>query len=287
MISSAMRWFLAAGTAACLLATAARAAEAPSTVQLRGSSSLMTIIQPLAETYMASHPGSRIIVSGGDSWWGVKSVIEGTADIAMTSWKGMPADLTDLAKDSQVTLDHTLLARAAVVPVVNPANPIRDLGLGQLRELFRGGIVNWHAVGGLDLAVVVGSENSRSGTFEVWNQRILGSGAVITPTAKVLQNHELPRFIARNKGAIAYAGQEHVGPGMVPLTVNGIAATPETIHDGRYPILRDLTLIARSDAPASVKAFIAYCDSAEAEAVIWRFDAVPMATGLSAKGSAK
>lgn len=273
--------------AAIFLQNAAQAAETGGSVHLRGSGTVMSIIQPLAESYMQAHPGIRIVVSGGGSWWGMKSVADGTADIGMTSWGSEPDDLDDLVKEKKIPLARTVLARDAVIPIVNPTNPVRNLTMGELRELFKGVAANWQAVGGANETVQVGSGNPHSGTFELWSDKVLGSGAVITPQARVLRNDELQSFIAQNKGAIAYTGLGRVIEGVAPVSVNGVAASPATIHDGRYPILRDLTLLYREDAPQQVKDFVAYCSSADAVAVIRRFNAVPMAPTPSAPEAAQ
>jgi phosphate transport system substrate-binding protein len=259
----------------CSVASAAESA-AMSSVQIRGSGTVLNVLQPLAESYMSSHPGRRIVLSGGGSWWGVKSVIDGSADIGMTSWGGLPADLKGLAADRHVSLEHTLLARDAVIPIVHPANPIRDVSLLQLRDLFRGVTVDWKTLGGAKEAVLVGSGDTRSGTFEIWNEKVLGEGSVITPTAKMLRNDDLQTYAATNKGVIAYTGLGRKISGVTSITVNGIAATPETVRNGSYPILRDLDIYYRADAPAEVRDFMRFLGSAEAAVTIRHFNAIPM-----------
>lgn len=260
------------------VATAADATHggATTSVQIRGSGTVLIVLQPIAESYMSSHPGRHIVLSGGGSWWGVKSVIDGTSDIGMTSWGGLPPDLKELATDRHVNLDHTLLARDAVIPIVHPVNPVRNVSLLQLRDLFRGVTTGWNTLGGTKDAVLVSSGDTHSGTFEIWNEKVLGDGSVITPSAKILRNDDLQTYVATNKGGIAYTGLGRKIPGVTSITVNGIAATPETVRNGSYPILRDLEVCFRADARAEVKEFIAFLSSAEAAATIRRFNAIPM-----------
>ena len=61
-------------------------AQATSTaVQLRGSPTLLPMAQSLAESYMHANPNVSVVVSGGGTYRGYKSVLDGTADVAMVS----------------------------------------------------------------------------------------------------------------------------------------------------------------------------------------------------------
>ena len=54
-------------------------------VQLKGSDTILSLSQTVAEEYMRQHPQARISVTGGGSGTGIASKINKTVDIAMAS----------------------------------------------------------------------------------------------------------------------------------------------------------------------------------------------------------
>jgi len=64
---------------------AASAAEEGGTISAAGSTTVQPLAQFLGEGFVAANPGVRIEVQGGGSSVGVKSAVQGTADIGMAS----------------------------------------------------------------------------------------------------------------------------------------------------------------------------------------------------------
>ena len=148
-------------------------AQAGDTITITGSTTVLPIAQKAAEVYMKKNPGVRISVAGTGSGDGIKSVIDGTADIGDAS-RDMKKKEVKLAEEKGVTPKKFTVALDCIVPVVNPANPVKDLSLAQLKDIYTGKIKNWKEVGGNDKTIVVISRDSSSGTFEVWNHRGAG-----------------------------------------------------------------------------------------------------------------
>jgi phosphate transport system substrate-binding protein len=72
-----------------LLATVLMAAPAKKMIQIKGSDTLVNLVQILAEEYMGKNPGTAIAVLGGGSGTGITGLINQTCDIADHSreWK--------------------------------------------------------------------------------------------------------------------------------------------------------------------------------------------------------
>ena len=54
----------------------------------------------------------------------------------------------EAAKKNGVTPNRVTIAIDAIVPVVNPANPVAALTTAQLRDIYNGKVTNWKEVGG-------------------------------------------------------------------------------------------------------------------------------------------
>lgn len=229
-------------------------------VHVRGSSIFLPAMQILAEHYMADHPGSRIVVTGGGSWWGVKTVLDGTAALGMLSGEAIPGDLDELAKEEGETLHRHSIARFAVAPVVHPGNPVTGLTLAQLHDIYVGRIANWKEVGGPNAPIhVVAAEDVGAGTFQVWAGKVLGSGAVATPSARTVAAARMGETVAKDPLAIGYEALGRLGPGLKPLKIDGVEAREDSIADGRWPVTGEIGLTYLDPLPDSAKAFLAYC----------------------------
>ncbi len=231
-----------------------RAQMMPDSLEIRGSGSVLPLAQRVAEAYMTDHPEAIVVVSSGGNRRGLKSLILGTCEMAMAG-TDVPEELEKLASDMKVDLMSTDIYRDAVVAVVHPHNPIRDLSMSQLRDVFRGAITNWSELGGRDAPIAVTTHEPTSGTFEIFKRAVLGDDAVITPQALVTHHDDFEKSITED--AIGYTGFHDAGP-LKSLTVDGIAANVGTIASGKYPIRRTLRLYERKPETAIGKAVLDY-----------------------------
>ncbi len=229
-------------------------------VQVRGTTIFLPAMQILAERYMADHAGSRIVVLGGGSWLGVKSVLDKSASLGMVSGDFLPDDLSELAEDENMPLRRAPIARYAVVPVVHPANPVADLSLVQLRDIYAGRIVNWKDLGGPNQPIhVVASEDAMAGTFQVWNAKVMGGPREVTPDARAVAPGQVSETVAHDPLAIGYMALVRLTGVVKPLKVGGVEAREETIGDGRYGITGDIALAYVEPLSAPARAFLDYC----------------------------
>ncbi len=244
-----------------LIAAFSPVAQADDTksVHVRGSTIFLPAMQVLAERYMAEHPGSRIVVLGGGTWWGVKTILDGSAEIGMVSGETVPDELAEVAEDENLSLHRAPLARFGVVPIVHPSNPVATLTVAQLHDIYAGHIANWKEVGGPDKPIhVVASEDAMAGIFQVWASRIM-AGTVVTPVAKTVAATQIDAAVAADPLAIGYNALGRMVPSVKPLKVGGVAAGEDSIADGRYMVVGDLALAYLEPLAPAAKAFLDYC----------------------------
>lgn len=264
--------WLAAGWSAVVVAFPVSAAE--TAVHLRGSNALVPAARKIAEAYMASHPGVAIVVRGGDSGPGLKALLDGTTDIAMISAE-IPPEVAKRAKALNVTLQAEPVALDAIVPVTHPGNPVSSLSMDQLGALYTGLITNWARVGGDDMAVAVLAMPAASGTASGWKQAVTGE-RVQTPRAETLVAPALKAKVAATSAAIGYLGLGSVDQTVKAIAVDGIAAAPDAIQSGRYPIRRQLALVTTDTTGPAARHVVTWFLSPEAQAMVAETGLLPV-----------
>jgi phosphate transport system substrate-binding protein len=230
--------------------------SAPTSVQLRGSGTVMGVIERAAEAYMAEHEAA-IVLCGGGTDRAIKSLIDGTCQIAMAS-ADPNTQLEFLANKENITLAGQTIAFDAIVPFVHPDNPVSGLTLDQLSGIFSGEIANWSEVGGNDAPIVLVSRDTSSGTFEGFKHLVLGNDAILPVTALKMESIPEREYVAANPNAIGFASFSYVDSSVKPLAIDGAPATDEAIRTRTYPLTRDLKLYIRNDASVETTDFIQY-----------------------------
>ena len=101
-------------------------------ISINGSTTVMPIIQKAAEAYMHEHPSVAISVSGGGSGNGIKALLDGLTQIAMSSRDLKDSEIKQ-AEENKISPLRIPIGVDAMLPVVNPANPVVSLTLEQLK----------------------------------------------------------------------------------------------------------------------------------------------------------
>jgi len=242
---------------AVMLAPAAMAL-AGQDITISGSTTVLPLAQGTAEEYMKRYPDVRISVAGTGSGDGIRALIDGTADIGNSS-----RDLKDkekkLARQKGVEVVKHVVALDCIVPIVHPSNPISGLTTEQLSAIYSGKVRDWSQVGGENRQVVAISRDFSSGTFEVWNHKVLGEGVRVRPDAQLqASNGAVAQAVAGNKYAIGYVGLGYLNSQVKALSVNGVKPSLETALSGAYPIARGLNMFTISPTKVVVQGFLEF-----------------------------
>lgn len=214
-------------------------------IVLDGSTTVGPIAKAFAEYYMGKHPEVNITVSESGSGNGAKAIINGTADIGNLSRK-MKEEELQAAKDKGVDVVEHIIAMDGLVVIVHPSNPVKGLTKDELKQIYIGEITNWKKLGGPDKKIVVISRDTNSGTYETFQLLVTKSDRVTDKAEYVGSNGAVRQRVLTTEGAIGYVGLAFTD-GVKALTVNGIAATQETVNDKTYPIGRDLYMYTNGE----------------------------------------
>jgi len=107
-------------------------------IVIAGSSSVSPVMEKLKEAYLALNPNVEIEIQTNDSSAGMVAAKEGTCDIGMASRELKESEASDL---------HAIvIARDGIAIVVNNKNPLKNITMATLREVYMGAIRSWEAV---------------------------------------------------------------------------------------------------------------------------------------------
>ncbi len=259
--------------ALCLLAGGGTAfAE---NIVIKGSTTVLPIAQVTLEAYMKANPAAKISLSGGGSGEGIKAIIDGTADIGNSS-REIKKSEAELAKSKGVTAVETVVAIDAIVPIVNQRNPVKNLSIDQLSQIYQGKITNWKDVGGDNLEIVVISRDSSSGTFEAWGELVL-KGAKVSPRAQLqASNGAIVQTVSKNKYALGYIGLGYLDKTVKTLTVNGVSASEKTALSKEYPVSRFLYMYTKGEPKGETAKYIKFVLSPAGQALVKKEGFVPL-----------
>jgi phosphate transport system substrate-binding protein len=209
------------------------------TIKINGSTTVLPITQKAAEAYMAENPGVNVSVSGGGSGNGIKAIIDGTTDIAMSS-RFIKQNEVGMAVEKGRYPVPFAVAYDCIVPVVHSSNPVKDLSLDQLKAIYTGAVRNWKDLGGENREIVIVSRDTSSGTYEVWDELVLKKERVTPRALLQASNGAVVQAVSKNPNALGYVGFGYLNPSLRALTVNGVEGNPENAKTGRYPVSRAL-----------------------------------------------
>ncbi len=242
---------------------------------IKGSTTVLPIAQAAAEQFMMKNPGVNISVSGGGSGNGVKAIIDGTTDIADSS-RFLKDKEVKLAMQKGVYPVPHRVALDCVVPVVHPSNAVKDISIEQLMGIYTGKIKNWKEVGGADKVIVVISRDTSSGTYEVWEDKVLKGGRVTPKALLQASNGAVAQAVAKNKYAIGYVGIGYVNEDVKALTVNKIKASAGTALNGSFPVSRGLFMFTQGWPEGDTLSFINFVVSPEGQKIVAKEGYVPL-----------
>src|SRR3972149_2461081 len=144
-------------------------------IENKGSDTIVNLALAWAEKYQGDHPEVRISVTGGGSGTGIASLINKTVDIANAS-RQIKAEEVEEAKNNGVNPVEFIIARDAIAVIVNPENPVNELTLQQISDIYSGKINNWQELGGEHRPIVRLSRETNSGTHVYFFEEVLRLG---------------------------------------------------------------------------------------------------------------
>ena len=252
-------------------------------ITIAGSTSVQPYIGLISEEYEKKFMSVTVNVQGGGSSNGIKAVIDGTADIGMSS--------RALKPDEAEKLDYIVIARDGLVLITHKDNPVDRLSIEQVRGIYSGKITDWGEVGGESgRAFHLFTREAGSGTRMVFEEEIMtftneeGEEIVLTITAESMvlnSNGAIKAMVSGDLNALGFISLGMVDDTVRGLQLDGVAPTLENVNKGVYRLYREFLLvlnpqISYSDSNA-INDFINFILSEDGREILVNESLVPVA----------
>jgi len=257
-------------------------------IQNKGSDTIVNIALAWAEEYRNVDPTVSIAVTGGGSGTGIASLINGTVDIANAS-RPMKDSEIEAARSNDIEPIEHVVAIDALAVIVNPENPVSELTIRQLSDIFTGRITNWLELGGNDARIILVSRETNSGTHVYFLEEVVRRGEKDNPDIFASHTLLMPSSVGitsevrRNPNAIGYDGLGYVDPlheKVLSLAVDPGAAyippTTATAKEGTYPLSRDLYMYTAGEPQGAIAEYLAWILSPSGQKIVENLGFIPL-----------
>jgi len=229
------------------------------TVTEAGSSTVQPLAERFADAFMEVNPNVNIVIQGGGSSVGVKSVADGTVDIGAASRELKPGE-PELVKH--------LLARDGIAIAVHPSNTVSGLSKEQVRDIFAGVITNWSEVGGSSGDITVVAREEGSGTRAAFEEMVMDEDLITNMAILQPSNGAIRTTVSSTPLAIGFLSFGYLDSLIKSLAIDGVEGNTENARDGSYPIVRPLYFLTKEQPSGLVKEFIDFCLGQEGQSIV-------------------
>lgn len=270
-----MRGLISVTIVCCIIFFGGIAAAKNDMIEVKGSDTLINMVQVLAEKYMKSYPDVKIAVTGGGSGTGIAALINKRCNIANSSRTIKPKEVED-ANNKGVDPRRVVIAIDGLCIITNISNPVNKLTVDEIGKIYRGDVKNWKELGGNDSQITLYGRQSNSGTYDFMKEVVLKGE--FSPNTKAMNgNAQIVEVVRQDLGGIGYVGVGYAKEASEINIVN-VASSPglnyysplniSDVKNGNYPITRPLNQYLNGIPKESIKDFISYELSAEGQAII-------------------
>lgn len=243
------------------------------TITVKGSDTMVILAQRWAEVYMSKHSNTAIQVTGGGSGTGIAALINGTTDICNSSRPMKKSEKEKLKQRFNTLGVEIKVAKDGLAVYLNESNPVQELTLQQIKDIYTGKIINWKELGGQHAKIILYSRENNSGTYVYFKDNVLG-GEDFSPSAQNMPGTAaVVNTVAKDKHGIGFGGAAY-GKGIKFLKVKkdenspGYEPNAENIKTGKYTITRYLYMYTRSKPTGALKEYIDWILSDEGQEIV-------------------
>ncbi len=279
----------AASAAGCGKSSGKDVSETSHTIANIGSDTMVNLAQSWAEAYGSVAPDVSVEVSGGGSGIGVAALLNGTCDIANSS-RHLELEEVEKAKAKYGGApEETQVAYDALAIYVHPSNPLTEISIDELGEIYREGgrFGKWSDLGvviqGAPDEIVRVSRQNNSGTYHYFREAVVGKKADFKPGSRDLNgSKDVVALVENTPSAIGYSGIGYRTNKVKVLKISrkkgepGIEPSIANTLDKTYPIARPMFFYTPPSAPEHVQRYIAWVLGPEGQALVKEKGYIPL-----------
>jgi phosphate transport system substrate-binding protein len=241
-------------------------------VTIKGSDTMVILVQRWTEAY-PDKSATEFQVTGGGSGTGIAALINGTTNICASSRPIKKDEVVQLEKKFGYKGLEIRVAMDGLAIYVHKSNPVKQLTMAQVKDIFTGKVTNWKQVGGNDKPILLYSRENNSGTYEFFKEHVLNKQDFAASAQHMAGTAALINAVSKDNNAIGFGGAAYAKnvkalPIAKEASAKAVGPTAATIHDGSYPISRFLYFYLNQKPAGSVKKFIDWVISPAGQKVV-------------------
>jgi phosphate transport system substrate-binding protein len=267
------------------------ATRKPVTISIAGATAIYPTLVDLTTEFSRQQPHVLFDISSGNSTLGEERVHLAQVDLAASTLISPTVPSERLTVPQIKPLRRVPIGLDGLVLITHQSNPIDNLTLLQLRELYSGRVWNWQELGGNDEAVHLITREDGSGSRTLFDERIMGIEPLALTAVVVPSNADVIDEVLRYEGAIGYVSRAFVIDLLQPKTAPSpstltATAPPPTVHlikiedqlptaatlaTQSYFLIQPLYLVTSSQPRAVVRQFVDFTLSPAGQAIVARY----------------
>jgi phosphate transport system substrate-binding protein len=243
---------------------------------IKGSDTLGAKLVPqLAEAFKAQNPGTTFEIAAEGSTTGISAIIEGTADIGMSSRRAKSTEMSSGAASGK-NLKPTIACYDGIAIVLNAGNPVTGLTKAQVQSIFTGEVTDWSAVGGKPGVISIYTRNTASGTYSDFKELAMAKKDYASSSQKMAGNEQIVAEVAKNANGIGYVGLAYMkSPGTKAIPVGGVLPSEATVQSKAYPYSRPTFYYTNGEPSGLAMKFVEFTHSPAGDTIVRNVGFVP------------
>jgi phosphate transport system substrate-binding protein len=260
-------------------------------IRVKGSDTMIQLATAWAEEYRKVNPNVMVNANGGGSGTGIAALQNGTTELCNASREIKKEEAEKIKAATGKEVKEFAIAYDALAIYSNKANPVTDISIEELREIWAEGgtFENWEQVNpAFTGKIVLIGRQSSSGTYDYFREHICGKTAEKKQRefrqgiSELVGSSEVVENIVKTPTAIGYSGMGYKTPTVNWLKVSakkgepGVEPGVDAARSGKYPISRKLYIYTAGEPTGEAKAFIDWVLSPDGQKIVEKEGFVPL-----------
>ncbi|MFJ7827954.1 PstS family phosphate ABC transporter substrate-binding protein [Psychrobacillus sp. NPDC096623] len=253
--------------------------------KLDGATALYPLYAAFVEATYPEKPyppyASEVMMSNTPNAY--ENLFNGTVDMIFVA---APSEAQKkIAEQKGLELKMTPIGREAFVFFVNKKNPVDNLTVDQITDIYMGKVTNWEQLGGNNDTIRAFQRPEDSGSQSALQSLMKGMPLMKPPSEDIVTGmggiiNEVSQY--RNyKNAIGftfrYYSTEMVGNDQIKLLqIDGVAPTKENIRANTYPISSEFYIVTAGTDNPNVEPLIEWILSEQGQSLVEKVGYVPL-----------
>ena len=254
---------------------------------LDGATALYPVYAAFVQAAYDRSAYSRDVVRCTKTSQAYRSIIDGSCDIIFVLEPSESQKAAAKAAGADLVL--TPIGREAFVFLVGDENPVNDISVRQIRNIYSGKTARWSTLGWEDGGNIIAFQRPDGSGSQTGLQKIMGDLPIIVPQPlpdeSLIGTNSLTQQITVRWNGVQpalgysykfYATTMYSNPHAKLLSVNGIAPTDENIRNGTYPFVFTFYAVTNGRPEGAEKEFIDWILSDQGSELIQKTGYTPI-----------